>query len=462
MADHGLDLDALQAHGHSIFGPSSSAMWLNCAGSLIPHIQAPDNAGEDAAYGTVGHSVGEEWLNRIKDRREACLQEHDPDPLDEDDEFKQDFIDSCAPTDWIGRVITIKNRSSEFPIEITEEMLYYVREYVEWCFDLPGEHFIETKVDISDLTPIPSYGTADEAACEPGVLTITDLKMGRIVVLAKHNTQGLLYAYGFFRAYDHIYDFQRIIIRIAQPRMEHFDVWEITRDELLEFATWAKERAHAAWQKNAPRTPGEKQCRWCHVSDTCGAHLKWMLDMTDDVFEDLTVGEDGVIEGVTYSIAEIKEAGEQFEAGEREIMFRDPAGMTTAQMAKLLPMRKAIEKLFEGIAAELLARADDGEHVPGFKLVDGREGNREWIEGAKAELQFLGIDDPRSDKLKSPAEIEEVLHRDFKLKKSDAKRAISHLTFRRPGRKTLAPVRDLRDEIQSLADSSFEDVSDEL
>ena len=197
MSDHGFDLEAVQIKlgAHSVFAPSASSMWLYCAGSLIPNLLAEDTAGEDAAYGTVAHGVAERWLKT-----------------------------GVKPVDLIGTVEKVDEGHAVFEIEITHSMLEYVQEYVDWSVFLPGDHYVEQRVDFSRLTPIPKQGgTADHIACEPGALTITDLKMGKgVQVFAKGNTQARLYALGAFYRWDEQYHFQRIVIRIAQPRLNQF------------------------------------------------------------------------------------------------------------------------------------------------------------------------------------------------------------------------------------------------
>jgi hypothetical protein len=448
---HGLDLDAIQAAsgGHSIFAPSGSAMWAFCAGSLIPNLYAEDTAGEDAAYGTVGHEVGEIWLKRLFERYNAITS------------FA---IDESEPRELVGTIRTVKERARDYDIEIDDDMLTYVRQYVEWCVALDGDHYVEERVDFSHLTPIPKQkGTADHAVCSWQRLVVDDLKMGRSPdnkVFAKENTQALLYAIGFFRLWDWLYDFQTIVIRIAQPRLEHFDEWTISREELLAWEPWFKERAFAAWQPNAPRSPAPKTCRWCKVKADCAALAAWTHQALEGTFDDLDVieGEFRVI-----SDSEMTSVSTEIIDGWRPDP-KNPATLPTEALERLLPYRKLIEKWFSEIEAELEARAADGEELKFHKLVTGRAAKRAWIDEFDAEVFLLdkGMNAKQLHvkEFISPAKAEELLRKTGLTKKAAAQLLDSVVT-RPPSRQTLVPIKDEREAIESPA-SVFDDLDDEL
>lgn len=485
---HGFDLEALfhANGGHSIFAPSSSYMILMCSGSLIPNLQAEDNAGIDAAEGTVGHEVGEEWLLRIDEART------DLEPI------SQEMIDEAEPRHLIGKIVKIKEHAETFEIEITSEMLFYVRQYVEWCAALPGDHHIEQRVYFSAYTPLPKQGgTADHAACwieedETGTLCITDLKYGagvhvsaaefpddpRAMNLEREipfngHPQTMLYALGFVLEWDWRYNFKRIIIRIAQPRRDHFETWETTKGELFAFAEWARGRFALAWVPGAPRTPTEHGCRWCKVKATCAAHAVWMLDdttrdrETDDVFDP---ADDEVIEG-QFSVVTSQDmavAKKTLDTKGFNPQLPDAAVLTTPQLAKLLRKRKMMESFFNAVYEELEYRAREGEDVPYFKMGPGREGDRKYRDEATPEavasdLEFIGLDEEEIwvKTVISPARAEERIKAKFKLRGDRAKQMLAPIVVRAAGRPTLVPDFDKRPELEDVGEV-FDAVEDDL
>src|SRR5712671_3752588 len=102
--------DALWEDGGSIFRPSYSATWLNCLGSLHPSRFARDNAGEDAAIGTVFHWLMAEWQTNGR------------------------------PDHWLGQIFPVEkeDRSEVFNVECDEEMFHYGQECLDYYADLPG------------------------------------------------------------------------------------------------------------------------------------------------------------------------------------------------------------------------------------------------------------------------------------------------------------------------------------
>lgn len=425
MADHGFDLDAVRAKlgSHSIFAPSASAMWMNCAGSLIANLLADDDAGEDAAYGTVAHGVGEMWLKT-----------------------------GARPNHLVGRVETVDEGHAKFDILIDSIMLNYVEQYVDWCNFLPGDHYVEKRVDFSRLTPIDRQsGTADHIACQPGVLIITDLKMGKgFQVFAENNSQGLLYALGAYFRWDPIYHFEKIIIRIAQPRLGHWDEWEVSLQDLLDFADLVIERAMAAWIPNAPRTAGIKQCQWCKVRAMCAERATWVYNIIDGAGDSLAE---------PYSVDAFLELLD----GDGFSMQTVPAReLTVAQKVKLLAYRKSVENWFKDMEDDLDRQMMRGEKVPGRKMVNGR-GKRVFLEKDPLKLadtleMISGV--PASEFLETTVhgitKIEEVLQNKGGYKGKDLPAMFDGFVLKIPGRPTMAHEWDKRPAIDLAGDDDFE------
>lgn len=431
------DIAKMASAGHSVFSPSASKMWITCSGSLIPNLLTEDHGSEEAAEGSVAHMVAERWLTTGK-----------------------------RPRHMIGEVIEHEG----FQIEVTEEMMAYVGDYVGWCQEIEEdaeEFLIETRVDISDLTPIPNQGgTSDCIALirkKKGKykLIVRDLKFGRGVrVIAEENSQGMLYAYGSWKILRNRYDIDEIEIGICHPRLtDGTTEFTLTPKQLQEFADYVKERAHAAWQFDAPRTPSEEGCQWCKIKGTCPALYQQLAEVTSDAFDD-----DEPFVRRTYTGEEMDEANEKLgdDLGPKPFRPVNPRKLSTKALAKILRYRKVMDQLFNAIEAELLDRAISYEEdIPGWKIVEGRS-NRKWPDNEIAVYRFLkrlGLKDGAiyDQVILSPAQAEAKLHAKTGLTKDAAAKLVNSLAVKPPGSKSLVRASDKRPALPSDADAFLDD-----
>lgn len=425
MTEQPIDLSQLASirdgSGHSIFGASGSPMFLNCAGSLIPNLLVKDEPNEDSAYGTVAHEISEQWLKT-----------------------------GVKPEHRIGEIVEV----GPFKIEIDEVMLDYTQQTVDRCSLEPGVQLVEEHVDYSDLTPIPNQGgTLDFAAMREGVAMIHDHKFGKAhIVYAKQNTQLMLYAYGIYKRYGWLFDFKRFVLRIAQPRIDHYDEWECTVEELLEFVEWAKLRMYASWDVNAARTAGEKQCTWCKVRIDCAAHAKMQVDLCEGIF---------TVEDVSpEQMEDFKDRlGETF--GPLTLRNVEAGSLTTEHLVNLFKMRRAAIRYWEAIEKELFRRTQNGEtlHAYGKKIVEGRAIRFfKNVEAAKDRLLSLGLerDQVVQESIVSPAQAE-VLLKKIGRKQRELPELLDGLIGKPPGKPTIADLSDSRPEIVDLGKLVFDD-----
>jgi len=259
-----------------------------------------------------------------------------------------------------------------------------------------------------------------------------------VQVFAHKNTQLMLYALGFYVEFNQIYDFQTIRMRVAQPRLNHWDLYEVTPDELLEFSEWARERWALAWLPDSPRSPSPKACQWCKIRLTCPALEVARQALVDLSFEALDVDPQQPVEPVDPQIT-------------------PPAELSTVQLAAIYRYRKLMESWFADIGDELIARGLSGEDLGGWwKVVEGRPGNRRWIDEDAAVRAFnkLGVD-PYEQKIRSPAQIEKLV-RAAGVRNPVATQYVNLFTDRTPGKPALVPIGDARADLQAAVEDSFD------
>lgn len=407
-----------------LFRPSYSATFLFCEAALLDGRFYPDSAGIEAAIGTVFHDIMHEWIR-----------------------------DELEPRYRLGHVAEVwkqdadRTKDKPFLVQIDEDMFYHGERCLEYVKKFKGVRYVERRVDISHLTPIPKQsGTLDLGFVRPGRAITVDWKYGTgVKVYAEWNTQQLLYLAGLFQEFDHKYHFQNMEVHVAQPRLNHFEKFEITRAEFLDWMEWAKAKMAAAWKrKNRTYTVGTKQCTWCKRREDCRAKLAHLEKMVDEDF-------DRMIEPVTAK-----------EAREVEV-FVPPKSMSTSVMRlsleekiKLYQYRGLFEKWFKMLGESILAAGLDGEDLFDWYITEGRS-NRGWKSQRDLieKVALLGI--PKDElfeppKLLSPAKLEKVL-RSYGMRGKPLEEYLALFTRRAPGKPTL--VRrgaDDRDAIDTYDD----------
>lgn len=423
------------ATGHSIFGPSSAHRWMRCPRSLIAGHLAGDRPTVFAAEGSIAHWLAEDWLT------------------------------NGNPYQHLGSVHT----KDGFEIEITEEMISYVEEYVALVSTMPGRHYVEVKVDLSNYTPVPSFGTSDHISCDwiwvevsPGVsmrrgkLRVKDLKYGKVWVDAEENEQGQAYALGAFEELDWFYDFAEIEIQICQPRRDNYDTWTITREQLLAFGERYRAAAHKAWDPDAPYNPDPIACEYCPARFDCPALAAVAVQIAKASFDDLEETE--------------MSPGKAVAVIEQEIISHTPvlpeyAQVPIERLAQIYEWRPVFERYFRELYDYLLKRLEMDVEVPGQKLGMGRAGNRKWTDEAAARrmLRGRGISDldMYEQKFISPAQAVELLKVSLGGTKKMNDARVAPFVYQPPGKLTMIPAHDKREGIASAV-SAFDEDTDAI
>ena len=426
---------------HSRFSPSATEREFTCPGSFLMNEMEADRQSPDAAHGTAAHHIGELCLRLdhdvetyagclvAVDKRGNCRFVHEKAPLKDD----PDIYDETE---------------IELGFEVDDEMCVAVQEYVDRCRVLPGAHFVEVRVEHTDWCPDndeygmpldPQFGTADHIACIPAgvhpdypeaTIVVTDLKYGKgVQVFAKENKQAVKYALGAWKMYDWEYGFKRIVIRISQPRLNHFDEWSITIDELLEWGAKIKDRLSLVFVEDPPFQASEKGCKFCKVSSKCKAlhdHLRSVYAMQ---FDDLT--------------------GEP---------LHNPRLLTDQELMQAYYAGPLYKIAAEAVEREVFRRLARGEPAGRLKLVAAHT-HRTWVDetAVRDYLRSKGLDDDKTTTktFVSPAQAEKLLPRSLWPE-------LARLYDRPPGKPCVVDETDPRPPYRDRAAvEDFEDVVDD-
>lgn len=375
---------------HSYWSASKFESLMLCPGKIVLEEGAPDNTNEYAVEGTAAHQVLT-W----------ALQEERP---------------AAA---YVGRVLFFDKRGKastfddhEWNVTVSYDMAEHVQTCIDYCLDLKGDDgvlFADIRVNYSsylDVEEHTAWGTADVIIARGDELIVVDFKYGRgVEVDAESNPQMSLYGLGALQAYQGLVaDFERVRLAISQPRVKRApSEWDCSVEEL---EAWGRSTARSAVNtcKNASvwvgddngefeaifLRPAEKACKFCKAKATCPALRSEVAKVAFDAspaspddFADQAVAKPGA-EGYTDA----------------------------AWVAACLSQVDLIEDWCKAIRAEAERRLFAGEQVPGFKVVQGKKGNRQWADAKVAEetlkVMRVKLEDMYDFKLISPTTAEKL------------------------------------------------------
>jgi hypothetical protein len=266
---------------------------------------------------------------------------------------------------------------------------------------------LEQKVDFSPWVP-EGFGTCDCIIIQDETLIIIDYKYGQgVPVSAVDNPQMKLYALGALNDYGFACDVKQVEMHIFQPRLDSISDDSLTADELLEWAEkTVKPTAEKAFKGKGNYSAGE-QCRFCPHAGRC-RKLKTVCTEYVET-HDLRVG---------------------------------VPVLADFEIAEALKMEPLITLWLRKIKEQAFNMLMDGGTVPGYKLVEGKQGNRKWSDEIKVadvlKANGYSLDDITETKLLSPSAMDKALG------KKRAAELLEGLIERAPGQPTVVPETDKR------------------
>lgn len=404
---------------HALLSPSGAKKWLSCAASLACEKDIPNTSGKSAVTGTACHTIAEVHLNAYI--RGTAL------PLERE-------VGAYVLDEGKGQIKALIS-PMKGAVLITADMIEQVRKYTDYCkpiIDVATYAKLEMRVNLTEvLHPgyegVETFGTADLVAVQElantdeHMLIIGDLKTGRHRVEAKENKQLMLYALGVYRRLKRRYNITAVRLVIFQPYAGGASEWDISVEGLELFAKFAQKRAllaldaYSRGKKNLKASdfkPSVDGCQWCLFSEQCAARTKTVNAVLAEELED-----DFALELTPEQLV--------------------------AEYEKLPLLRQHIDKVEKAMATAL----HSGKKVPGYKLVEGRPGNRAWKDADAIEVSHGDI--LKKEVLMSPTEAAKVLS-------ADEMAALEPFITRKPGAPCVATADDKRPEWNRVSEEDLE------
>lgn len=416
---------------HSTYSASGFEAARLCPGKPVMEAGKPDNSSAFAREGTAAHTV-----------LELCL------------------TNNQRAGAYLGRLIDVEGDQ----IAVTDEMV----DHLDWCLDTIADYagddglvMAETRVNYAEDIGVEhheAWGTSDVIIVRGSEAISIDLKYGRGVEVDADCDQTKLYLLGTVRQVDGLVaDITHCRAVILQPRLSRSPAeWDCTVDELRKWAStvaWdaveARQTAAKEWKPELQAlwvetslNPNEKSCKFCKAKATCPALRN---EVSSTAFDITPASPDDFAEAV--------------------LPFTGYTHADEAWLAACLSKVDLIEDWCKGVRAETERRLLAGETVPGYKVVQGKRGNRQWTDAKEAEQMLktfrVKLEDMYEMKVISPTTAEKLAKAETIGKRQWPKLQV--LITQSDGKPHVAPVSDPRPalDIKPVVED-FENVADDL
>jgi len=357
---------------HAKLSPSSAERWMICPGSVALCEGIPDRSSAYADEGTAAHEMAEIILTG---------------------DLPAELNESMTPLTH-PEAQALVGRKAENGVEFTQDMLTDVLKYTDFIADLVastgGELHVEQKLPIEQWTREEgARGTADAVIITADELIVCDLKFGRgVEVSPENNKQLMIYALAALAKFGDEFNriqvstnndsawaqaFDRVRLIIAQPRIGdrngRWEEWTLSVEALQNFGARVSNAAIETTRKDPPLVPSEKGCQFCRAKSICPALMAEVaLTVQGAITAPLTPDDFDDLEPVKLS-----------------------AATTTDYLSVAMSKVSMIESWCKALRAETETRLLVGGTVAGYKLVQGKMGNRKWSDAAETEALFKSL-----------------------------------------------------------------------
>ena len=369
---------------HAFLSASASHRWLACPPSAKLCAGINDSDSPYAQQGTDAHALCQYLV-------EKALGRNTRDPTGDLTWYDGEMQEAAeAYTAFVMEQVAQAKELCPDPLVCVEQTL----DFSKWV-----EH---------------GFGTGDCVIVADDLLHIVDFKYGVGVLVSASgedgtgNSQLKCYALGALDTFGDLYDIRRIRLSIFQPRRDNVDTFEMTKEDLLNWADGTLAPiAKLAYVGDGDFCAGD-HCTFCKAKAVCRERANYNMAMA------------------AYD-------------------FADPPTLDTAEIAEILPQIDSLVSWAEDIKAFALEQALSGTKYPGFKLVEGKSTRKYRNEAEVAKVVSEAGYEPYEHKLLGITAMTKQLGK----KRFDE--LLQGLIVKPQGKPVLVPETDKRPEFSSAA-----------